>query len=63
MDDSSGRQDENVLAGREIRGLAAHPAGRRGASYYLLLQQDPHHLGRIPALRTGGGENVTCGLA
>ena len=61
MEESASRQESKVLpvgkpaARRRIRRVAVV------ASCDFLGEQDPQHLGGIPALGAGGGEHVGCG--
>jgi hypothetical protein len=46
------------FAGREAGGLAALRAGGDVTAGGLFGQQDPQHLGGVPALRLGGGDHL-----
>ena len=63
MEDSSGRQEANVLPAGKLGGLAAHPPGGGVAAGDFLGEQDAQDLGGLPPLGAGGGEHVGGGFA
>lgn len=56
IEDSSGRHDENVLPVENFAFLRRIREGGGVPADDFLLQQHPHHLGRVPALGPGGRE-------